>query len=478
VYKFLKNVELFKDLPDTDLKYLSKNIKQIKLSVGEELFTEGSSGDNAYIIEEGELEILKFSNNRDILLAVRTSGEVIGEIGLLQNVPRMATVRARTNCTLILIDKKTFNGLIHNSPSAARSMFYSVISRWQATEAMLRQSEKMASLGTLSAGVAHELNNPSAAVKRGASQLFVAINQYGWAQREFSKKSFTDEQEKILIELVEQVKNQAKHPVELDSMIRSEREYEIESWLENQGINDAWEFAPTLVDLEFDTAKVANLGKLFSSEQLSFVILWLGRVFTVYTLLTEIGQGAERISFIVDTMNSYSFLDQGPGQNVDVHNGLDNTLHILRSKIKSGISIKREYADDLHKIFGFGAELNQVWTNLLDNALYALNGKGEIVIRTKNSSNDGVLIEIIDNGHGIPENIKDKIFDAFFTTKPPGENTGLGLEISYNIVVNKHRGDIKVISKPGFTSFQVWLPKNFSDTTGVSTPVPGDMSED
>lgn len=471
-YSFLKKVPLFADLPDSDLKQLCRSVKRIKISSGEDLFVEGSTGNEAYVIREGEIEILKFSDNREVLLAVRGAGEIIGEVALLQDTFRMATARGRSECKLIVIEKKQLNSLVETSPSAARIMFYSILSRWKSTEVMLRQSEKMASLGTLSAGVAHELNNPASAVKRGAQQLQDAFTQYEWIQRQITDYSFTEKQEKLLDELIQLAKNQAQHPAEMDSLIRSDREYELETWLENQGVNNAWEFAPTLVNLDFDTAKIATVGRNFSPEQLSFVIIWLGRIYTIYSLLTEIGQGSQQISSIVKSLRSYSYLDEAPIQIIDIHEGIDSTLQILRYKIKSNISIKREYASDLPNIQAFGSELNQVWTNLLDNAIYAVteNGGGQIIIRTQNHS-DWIVVEIEDNGSGIPDNVKNKIFDAFFTTKPQGKGTGLGLEISYKIIVNKHRGDIKVFSEPGYTCFQVRLPVNFGKSKTISLPI-------
>ena len=176
--------------------------------------------------------------------------------------------------------------------------------------------------------------------------------------------------------------------------------------------------------------------------------------------MSEIGSGAKRISDIVKALKSYSYLDQAPVQSVDLHEGLDDTLVILQHKLKSGIEVRREYAADLPKIEAYGSELNQVWTNLIDNAADAVGDTGRITLRTY-LDGDKVTVEIEDNGPGIPEEIQSRIFDSFFTTKPPGKGTGLGLDISYNIVVHKHRGDIKLFSEPGKTRFLVELPLNF-----------------
>ena len=207
----------------------------------------------------------------------------------------------------------------------------------------------------------------------------------------------------------------------------------------------------------YEASELESLAVSFSSEQLPAVAGWLNSSFTVHNVMAEVGQGAERISEIVKALKGYSYLDQAPVQNVDLHEGLDNTLLILRSKLTSGIVVRREYASDLPKIEAYGSELNQVWTNLIDNAADALEGQGEITIRTR-TDGDQVVVEIEDNGPGIPAEVQPRIFDSFFTTKPPGKGTGLGLDISYKIVVEKHRGDIQLDSKPGKTQFQVSLP--------------------
>ena len=460
MFDFLRKIPLFADLPDEDLKHLCRLVEEVRISAGEELFAEGSPGDRAYVIRSGELEILKRSGGREVLLAVRKGGEVIGEMALQEESPRTATVRARTDGVLLAIDKEQLDRLLSNSVSAARAMFYTSLRRLRETEAMLRQSEKMAQLGTLTAGVAHELNNSAAAVKRGADQLLDAVSEYLKAQSQLGVCAFSGTQQNTLKDLTRHAKDQAGRPPELDTLARSDREHDLEDWLEERGVTDGWELTPALVDLDYDTEKLAGLAERFAAENLPAVISWLNATYTVHILLTEIGQGAGRISEIVKALKSYSYLDQAPVQTIDVHEGLDNTLMILRNKLRNGISVRREYAPDLPKIQAYGSELNQVWTNFIDNAADALEEQGQITIRTR-PEREGVMVEIEDNGPGIPPEVQPRIFDSFFTTKPPGQGTGLGLDISYNIVANKHRGDIKVLSEPGSTRFQVWLPVNF-----------------
>ena len=199
----------------------------------------------------------------------------------------------------------------------------------------------------------------------------------------------------------------------------------------------------------------------FSPSQFAVVIDWLNCTYMIYSLLEEVGQGAGRISEIVKALKSYSYLDQAPVQAVDLHEGLDNTLVVLRSKLKPGVTVHRDYASDLPHIEAYGSELNQVWTNLIDNAIDAMNGQGEVTLRTRHDD-QWAIVEIEDNGPGIPEEILPKLFDPFSTTKPPGQGTGLGLNICHNIVVQKHKGRIDVHSQPGETRFEVRLPLHLS----------------
>ena len=448
-------------------------VDRIHLPAGQELFAEGSRGDRAYVIESGELEILKASGNRPILLAVRKTGDVIGEIALLEDVPRTATVRARSDSVLYAIQQEQFEHLLNASPTASRVILATVLAHWRNTSAALRQSEKMAQLGTLTAGVAHELNNPAAAVKRGVEQLTEAVTTLLQAQARVDRLGLDAVQQTNLLAVGDEIRAAAAKPgSSMDPLARNDLEFELESWLDERGVPDAWELSPTLVELGYDQEKLVALVEPFAPEQLPGVVSWLGATYSAHNLLAEVGQGAGRISEIVKALKSYAYLDQAPVQSVDLHQGLDNTLLILRHKL-SGIRVRREYAPELPAIQGYGSELNQVWTNLIDNAVDALETttSPEIILRTARDG-DWVTVEVQDNGPGIPSEIQSRIFDAFFTTKPPGKGTGLGLEISYSIVVNKHRGNVKVFSQPGFTCFQVILPLNFEAVDTMTQPVP------
>jgi len=324
-------------------------------------------------------------------------------------------------------------------------------------EVMLRQSEKLATLGKLSAGMAHELNNPTAAAQRGVEQVRSAFERHLSVHLALDAANLSTNQAAVLQGLFLVIRTCKDRISALDAITRSDRESELEQWLEDNGVEDAWELAPALVTMGYSADELAELGTNFTAKQVPAVLTWLVTGFTIFNILDEISEGARRISEIVKALKTYTYLDQAPVQNVDLHAGLENTLVMLRSRLKQGIIVHRHYAQDLPTIEAYGSELNQVWTNIIDNAIAAMNGQGEITLDTRREGN-WVVVEITDNGPGIPKEIQPQIFDPFFTTKPPGEGTGLGLNISHNIIVQKHQGEISVTSQPGKTCFQVKLP--------------------
>jgi signal transduction histidine kinase len=321
--------------------------------------------------------------------------------------------------------------------------------------------EKMASLGKLSAGMAHELNNPAAAAQRGAAQLQATFSKWQSVQLRMAELKLEKKQVAQVMELDRIAKEIAQKPADLNALIRSDRELAIEQWLEERDIDAAGEVVPALVSLGYAERDLEALAKIFTTPQLAVIVEWLSFKFAIYSLVEEIGLGTGRIVELVKALKTYTYMDQAPVQSVDVREGLDNTLIILHSKLKSGVTVVRDYAEDLPVIEAYASELNQVWTNIIDNAIDAMDGEGTLIVRARRED-PWVVVEIEDSGHGIPEESLSLIFDPFFTTKGPGKGTGLGLNISRNLVVQKHQGQISVRSEPGSTCFAVRIPIDFN----------------
>jgi len=341
-------------------------------------------------------------------------------------------------------------------------------------EVMLRQSERLATLGRLSAGMAHELNNPTAVARQAAEQLRVSIARLEKSQFALGNAELSSEQQKRLAELEVEAEDRVNKPSELDPIARSDLEQEVEDWLDQHGVDDAWEHTSPLVAMGLCAAELQNLTRCFDDTQTPIVIDYFGSKFTAYMLLQEIGHGTLRIAEIVKALKGYSYMDQAPIQMVDVREGLNDTLVMLSSKLRKGVKVALDFEEDLPRIEAYGSELNQVWTNLIDNAISAMEGKGSLELRAY-KKDDAVVVEIADTGPGIPEDVQDKIFDPFFTTKAPGKGTGLGLSISHGIIVEKHGGEVSVSSKPGATRFVVKLPLRAEGDAAISDE-PGTMT--
>jgi signal transduction histidine kinase len=301
------------------------------------------------------------------------------------------------------------------------------------------------------------MNNPASAAQRSAMQLQKMFLQLQDSYRRMGEFNLTGKKLEKIMKLDRLASRWVKQPVDLSALERTDKELEIEEWLNSRGFENAGELAPSLVNMGCGQKELDALGEDFTAQQFSVIVNWLSYLYTIYSLLSEISLGTGRITEIVRALKTYTYMDRAPVQSVDVHEGLNNTLIILQNKLKGGVTVRREYAEDLPSIRAHGSELNQVWTNIIDNAIDAMSGQGTLVLRTR-MENSWVTVEIEDNGPGIPGGIQTKIFDPFFTTKPPGEGSGLGLNISRNIIVQKHQGRVDVSSKPGKTCFTVRLP--------------------
>ena len=336
-------------------------------------------------------------------------------------------------------------------------LIMSDITQQRMVEEELRQTEKMAALGKLSAGLAHELNNPAAASVRAADQLQEVMDDLQLVTVELAKRGIDGKYWDTILEWLKTMLN-AKEEV-LSPLEISDEEESLADWFEDKGIDNGWLMAPVFVQ---HGTKIPELEKIVSwcpPEAIESVFALLCKSIEVAKITDVIGKSTQNISSLVNVVKSYSYMDQAAVQFVDVHSGIEDTLKILAHKITDEVEIDRQFLNDLPKIQVIGSELNQVWTNLLDNALGAIEGKGSIVIRTSKDG-DKLKVEIEDSGAGIPKKIQEKIFDPFFTTKEVGEGTGLGLDVVRRIVVNRIGGEIDFTSKRGKTTFNVLIPFN------------------
>src|SRR5918999_2548817 len=452
-----RQVPLLADLTEEDLERLYEMAETISVPAGELVLQEGDPGDSLYIVLDGELEVTKRHGNQEILLAVYKAGQFFGEMALLEQAPRSASVRTLQEGRLLVISQAAFQTLLTCSPSAPLKILHTVTSRLRSTESALIQNEKMAALGTLAAGLAHELNNPAAAIRRSAAQLRDALAEREKVAAQLHSLATDQHQQESLGILQEEIAERKTIAPVHDPLALSEQEDGLQEWLEDHGVGEAWELAPVLVASGWDRDELERVTERFSSTQLPVVVRWLGAGSSVYGLLEEVGKSAEAMSEIVKAVKTYSYLDQAPIQEVDVIESLENTLVLLRPKIDAGISITRDYAEDIPRIEAYGSELNQVWTNVIDNAIDAIAGQGVLALRAF-TAESVVTVDVIDDGPGIPREIQPRIFEPFYTTKDPGVGTGLGLHIAYSIIVDKHRGQLQVASKPGETCLRVVLP--------------------
>jgi signal transduction histidine kinase len=455
--EFLRRVPIFTELNDSELDALYASGVETPVAAGEVLVEEGTPPGPIWVILDGTFEVTKRTDTQDIVLSLRKAGDLVGEMAVLEQVPRTATVRALEDSRVLRIDPDAFFAVLSQSPAAVRAVLHGVASRLRNIERLLVQNMKMASLGTLTAGLAHELNNPAAAVARSSDQLHDALDEWQRWTGQLSRQALDKEQLLQLDSLRDELDTRADTPLILDSLERSDREEELQAWLDERGIDNSPELAHLLVSSGWKPAALDSIAVNFTLEQLASIIPWLAYGGSTYSLLADVSSGAHRLSEVVKTFKNYSFLDQAPVQRVDVTRGLEDTLRILSYKLTPGITIRREYAPNLPIIEAYASELNQVWTNIIENALDAMQGKGELKLRAY-ASGMSVVVEIIDNGPGIPEDIWQQVFDPFFTTKAQGLGTGLGLHIVYNVVVEKHHGLIDFTSRPGETVFRVTLP--------------------
>ncbi|MGL5938766.1 MAG: sensor histidine kinase [Waterburya sp.] len=427
----------------------------LKLMPDQVLFSEGDIANSFYVVLEGQIKITKQLGAEELVITVHQRGEFTGDLSMLTGGISQVTGRSVGISRVIEFDD--FKELLKGCPSSIDMFVPALAERSKDLEIKLRQQEKLAALGKLSAGLAHELNNPAAAGRRAAKQLGSAIASLQKNMLSLRGKHFSTNHRQLLAQLQQQAISQMNCKSSLSPLEQSDREDELADWLESLGVEDAWELSPSLVHAGIERSQLEPLANDMEAEAFTEALIWLEATLTMNGLVNEVEQSTSRISDLVGAIKNYSYMDQAAIQEVDLHEGLDNTLKILHHKLKYGVTVHKEYSSNIPKLSVYGSELNQVWTNLIDNAIDGMNGKGELTIRTA-MENNCVLVEIIDNGTGIPPEIQSRIFEPFFTSKAVGKGSGLGLDIARRIVVQKHKGNLRFESQPGKTNFQVRIP--------------------
>jgi len=450
----LRKIAIFADLPQEQLAWLAEHFQQLRFQAGEIMAREGEPLDNLIVVLEGEVRIQRGSGNGELIFR-GFAGQVTGLLPYSRLTHYGGTTRAVLPTRIAALHRSFFPEMLKRSPLLGQRLVSIMADRIRETTRIETQRDKLTALGKLSAGLAHELNNPAAAAQRATAGLKEALVTVRDASIRLSRHALSREQMDLIIRFEAEAGTYAA-PIPSDPLALSDREERITAWLEQRNIPDVWKVAPVLADAGVEVPGLESLASQVGDVVLCDALIRSTSILTISKLIGEIEISTKRISDLVRAIKEYSYMDQASMQEVDLHKGLENTLTILHHRLKNGIKVTREYGDNLPRICAFGSELNQIWTNLISNAIEAMQGKGELRVRTARDV-DRVLVEIGDNGPGIPAEVLPHIFEPFFTTKGVGEGTGLGLDTVCRIIRN-HHGEIRVDSKPGDTRFQVYLP--------------------
>jgi len=449
----LSHVPAFAGLPEDQIAWFLSQCQEIHLRAGEVYARQGDPPDSMFVLLEGEFEWKGEFGGETVVIPGKV-GDVTGTLPFSRMKQFTVTGRAVSEGRILRFPSALFPDLIQKMPELARRLVGVMADRIREATRLEQQRERLAGLGKLSAGLAHELNNPASAAKRAAAQLRDTLKRIKDASHELGRRELTPTQ-KSEVEKLESAFTQSEEPPP-DPLTVSDLEEQIDSLLRSHGQNDLWQLSAELAQRGIKPAALESLFENLDSGTARAALVRIAASVEIASLLKEIENSTSRISDLVRAIKEYTFMDQAPVQNVDIVKSLETTLTILNHKLKHGVIVHRNYQPVPLLVNSFGSELNQVWTNLIDNAIDAMSGNGELRIRTYRD--DGcVVVEIADNGPGISAEVKPHIFEPFFTTKGVGEGTGLGLDTVQRIV-RKHRGNIQVQSKPGDTRFQVWIP--------------------
>lgn len=447
----LRTVGVFHDLPDDQLDWFLEHATERRLAPGDIYVRAGDPADRMVVVLEGELQA-KFPGSDETIFTTE-AGSVSGILPYSRMTVFPANGRAVQPSRILTFPAALFNDLLSHMPELGRRLVSTMVDRTREVTRAEQQRDRLAALGKLSAGLAHELNNPAAAARRTAERLRSVVGEFRASVGSLEEIQLTED-ERTAIETFETSCCTAEP--ETDVLKASELQDEIEAILHQHGIQDGWQYASSLVESGTMPAPLKLMLDAVRRNAAEPALKRVSAMVEINDLLSELENSTSKISDLVRAIKEYSYMDQAPVQDVDLVKGLENTLTIMGHKLKKGVTIKRDYHPTPLLVNSYGSELNQVWTNIIDNAVDAMHGQGELRIRTF-PEGDCAVVEIGDSGPGIPPDIQSRIFEPFFTTKGVGEGTGLGLDTTLRII-RKHHGSITVNSVPGDTRFQIRLP--------------------
>ncbi|MEV6195435.1 ATP-binding protein [Streptomyces sp. NPDC051920] len=466
---------LFEKLDDDQLDRLCREGRTEQFDPGP-VYTEGEPATCFYVLLEGTIVMSRRVGADDVEIN-RTSqrGVYAGAMQAYLSDPGDAQYKGSMRVTepsrFFVLPAATFAAILRDWFPMAVHLLEGMFFGSQNAQRTVGQRERLLALGSLSAGLTHELNNPAAAAVRATSALRDRVAHMRQKLGMIAAGPYARDALETLVEIQERTAEQVAKATPLTPLEASDREDALADWLDDHDIAGGWQLAPTFVQAGLDTDWLDQVAAAVDGPTLEGAVRWLNYTVETELLMNEIEDSTTRISHLVDAAKQYSQMDRAPYQVADVHDLLDSTLMMLAGKMGSGIKVVKDYDRTLPRIPAYPGELNQVWTNLIDNAASAMAGEGTLTVHTA-ADGDHVLVEFRDTGPGVPEEIRDRIFDPFFTTKPVGEGTGLGLDISWRIVANKHHGSLMVQSVPGDTRFQVRLPLTAADTAAEASEEP------
>jgi len=466
----LRKLFLFEKLTEDQLQWLCREGRVLVAEPGR-VYAEGEPARYLYVLLTGTVVLSRQVGTDDVETTRSSMPGVYAGAFFAYLGDRVAQVynnsmRVTEPSRFFVLDGAKFAELMRDWFPMAVHLLEGLFFGTRSMQEAIGQRERLLALGALSAGLTHELNNPAAAAMRASASLREHVIRLRRKLPAIAAGHADGDVLSVLVKLTDDAADRVASAPSLSPLAASDLEDQITDWLDDHDVADGWQLAPALVQAGIGTEKLERVAAAVGTGDgaLTGPLRWLTDTVETELLLTEISDSISRISSLVGAARQYSQLDRAPYQVADVHELLDSTLAMLAGKIGDGIEVVREYDRTLPRIPCYPSELNQVWTNLIDNAVTAMDGSGTLTIRTA-ADRDKLLVEFADTGPGIPAEIQDRIFEPFFTTKPVGQGTGLGLDISYRIVVSRHHGDLRVVSVPGDTRFRVWLPLTAADAS-------------